>query len=78
MFDPLFGNASERNTWINVTTALDVKAQLEENLNSIIGAIPPELTVTCALETTDDLEEGEEPYRFGMEFELSGKPNLRI
>lgn len=74
VFDPLFGDSIQRNTWINVTNALDVKAQLEGNLDAIIGAIPPELTVTCALETTDDLEEGELPYRFGMELELSGKP----
>lgn len=72
VFDPLFGNPIERNAWINVTKALDVKAQLESRLDDLLGSIPKELSMTCELETTDDLEEGELPYRFAMEFALSG------
>ena len=72
VFVPLFGNSIERNEWINVTADVDVKSQLESNLDAIIGSIPPELSVTCQLETTDDLEEGDLPYRFAVEVALSG------
>lgn len=72
VFEPLFGNPSEREEWINVTTVLDVKDHLESKLDDIIGSIPPELSMTCELEATDDLEEGESPYRFAMEFLLAG------
>ena len=72
IFEPLFGNTNERNDWINVTVDVDVKTQLESNLNAIIGSIPPELSVTCELERTEDLEEGDLPYRFAVEVFLSG------
>ena len=72
IFEPLFGNPVQRNEWINVTSVLNVKAQLESKLDDIIGSIPPGLSMTCELETTDDLEEEELPYRFGMEFVLTG------
>ena len=72
VFDQLFGNTIERNNWINVTTAVDVAAHLGNKLDSVIGSITPELSMTCQLETTDDLEEEELPYRFAMEFVLSG------
>jgi hypothetical protein len=73
VFDPLFGDEVQRNGWINVTTALDVKTQLESNLNNVIGSIPKELSMRCDTETTDDLEEDELPYRFAMTFVLSGR-----
>lgn len=72
IFEPLFGNPTERNGWINVTADVNVQAQLESHLDAIIGSIPPELSVTCQLETTDDLEEGEPPYRFAMDLILTG------
>ena len=71
VFEPLFGDAAERTAWIDVASDLDVKAQLESQLNAIIGD-NVQLTMTCELETTDDLEEGELPYRFAMELVLSG------
>jgi hypothetical protein len=73
VFDPLFGDAVQRNSWINVTAALDVKTRLESNLDNIIGAIPAELSMTCDIEATDDLEEDELPYRFAMMFVISGR-----
>lgn len=72
IFDPLFGNPVERNDWINVTSAVDVTAQLQSKLDDVIGSIPPVLSMMCRLETTDDLAEGEPPYRFAMEFAISG------
>lgn len=72
IFEPLFGNNIERNEWINITAAVDVAAQLESRLDNVIGSIPPELSITCELETTDDLEDGETPYRFAMELVLAG------
>lgn len=72
VFIPLFGDAAERNAWINATAVVDVKEQLKSNINNVIGLDPPDLSMTCELETTDDLETGEPPYRFAMEFVLSG------
>ena len=72
IFDPLFGNPIERNAWINVTTDVDVKTQLESNLDAVIGSISPELSASCQLEITDDLEEGDLPYRFAVDLVLSG------
>ena len=72
IFDQLFGNTSERNGWINVTSDVDVRAQLEANLDAVVGSTPPELSMTCVLETTEDLVDGEPPYRFAIEFALSG------
>lgn len=73
VFDPLFGDPTERNTWINVTSDLDITAQLESQLNGIVGDAQ-ELSMTCELEVTDDIDEneGELAYRFAMEFVLSG------
>ena len=68
----MFGNTSERNGWINVTSDVDVRAQLDANLDAVVGSTPPELSMTCVLETTEDLEDGEPPYRFAIEFALSG------
>ena len=72
IFDPLFGDAVERDAWINVTEAIDVKNRLESNLDNVIGSIPPELSMTCEIVPTDDLEADELPYRFVMEFVLGG------
>jgi hypothetical protein len=72
VFEPLFGTEEERNGWINVTADLDVKAQLQANLESVVGFTLPELSVKCKDENTDDLGRDELPYRFAMEFKLFG------
>jgi hypothetical protein len=72
VFEPLFGTAIERNVWINVTSDIDVLQKLTSNLNKIAGATNPTFSATCQLEATNDLEGGELPYRFGMEFALAG------
>lgn len=72
IFVPLVGDSIERNEWINVTTALDVETHLLSKLDGVIGTVPPELSMECQLETTDDLEEGDLPYRFALELVLSG------
>lgn len=72
IFEPLFGDQTVRNEWINVTTEVDVTAYLESKLDSIIGSAPPGLSLACELETTDDLAEDELPYRFAVEFAVSG------
>jgi hypothetical protein len=72
VFVPLFGSQIERNEWINVSTAVDVMTQLESKLDDVIGSIPPELSVTCEFEETDDLEEGDQPYRLAVEIVLAG------
>ena len=73
LFIPLFGDAAQRNTWINVTADLNVMDGIISNLNELGGvAGVPSLSITCELETTNDLEEGDIPYRFGMEFRVSG------
>lgn len=73
VFIPLFGDAAQRNTWINVMADLNVMDQITSNLNNLEGVAGiPSLSLTCGLETTEDLEEGDLPYRFGMEFEVTG------
>lgn len=72
IFHPLFGDSIERNGWINVTTAVNVATYLENKLDDVIGSITPELSMACELENTDDLQEGESPYRFAMELVVSG------
>ena len=73
VFGPLFGDAAERNEWINVTSPLDVTAHLQGKLDDVIGSTPPALSVTCQLEWTEDLVGDELPYRFAMEFVVSGE-----
>ena len=73
VFIPLFGDATQRNAWINVTTDLNVAEQITSKLGNLEGvAGMPSLLMTCGLETTEDLEDGDSPYRFGMEFKVSG------
>jgi hypothetical protein len=73
IFQPLFGDQTERDAWINVTADnVDVLSYLESKLEDVIGNTPPDLTVACDLEATDDLEEGDLPYRYALEFVLSG------
>ena len=72
VFQPLFGDAVERDAWINVTSAVDVGARLSDHSDDVIGTIPPVLAVTCQLEITDDLAEDESPYRLAVEIVVSG------
>eukprot|EP00956_Cyclotella_meneghiniana_P035344 scaffold114158_cov97-Cyclotella_meneghiniana.AAC.1 len=72
VFQPLFGDAVERDAWINVTSAVDVGARLSDRSDDAIRAIPPVLAVTCQLEITDDLAEDESPYRLAVEIVVSG------
>jgi hypothetical protein len=72
IFDNLFGTAAERDVWINVTYDVDVAAYLDNRVDNIIGSIPPSLSIMCQLEETSDLAEDELPYRFAMEFDLTG------
>jgi hypothetical protein len=72
IFDNLFGTAAERNVWINVTYDVDVAAYLDNRLDNVIGSNPPSLSIMCQLEDTTDLVENELPYRFAMEFDLTG------
>jgi hypothetical protein len=72
IFQPLFGDQTERNDWINVTADVDILSYLESKLEDVIGSTPPDLNVACDFEATDDLEEGDLPYRYALEFVLSG------
>lgn len=72
VFDRLFGTATERHSWINVSSDINVFQHLSSNLNRIVGEVPPTLSVTCKLEATDDLEDNEVPYRLALQFSVAG------
>ena len=70
VFDPLFGTVTDRDTWLDAASEIDVLQELSSHLVDIFGS--QTLTATCELETTDDLGLGELPYRIGMKLSLTG------
>ena len=71
VFTDLFGDEVERHKWLTSTADTDVLGRLKERVETLAGT-HPELTVTCELVNTVDLEEYDDPYRFALEVDVFG------